>query len=95
MMKKSTPILQWLTAEAEPIQVGDQRITAVSRALVLHLPFGGFVWNRPAWVTDERDGQLRRIWIIDATRLILWGLGLLSLIFGLLALEGRTNNKRR
>jgi hypothetical protein len=94
-MKKSIPILQWRTAEAEPIQVGDRRITAVSQALVLRLPFGGFVWNRPAWVTVEQGGQLRRIWIIDYTRLILWGLGLLSLVFGLLAFEGGTKNKRR
>lgn len=53
---------------AEPIVVGDTRITPQAQAFSLRFPFGGFVWNRPTAVLVERDGVTQRIPIVDVTR---------------------------
>ncbi len=54
----------------EPIPVGDQQITVSSRAWQLRLPFGGFVWNHPAFVTTQTaDGQTRVLPVYDVTRI--------------------------
>jgi hypothetical protein len=61
-------------AWAEPLTVGDVTVTPRSRALVVRWPKGGFVWNRPTAVLVERDGQARRIPIVDVTRSLQVGL---------------------
>jgi hypothetical protein len=64
-------------ASAEPVTVGDVTVTPRSRALVVRLPRGGVVWNRPTAVTVERAGQVRRVPVVDTTRIL--QLGLLAL----------------
>jgi hypothetical protein len=59
---------------AEPVTVGDVTVTGWARALVVRLPWGGFVWNRPTVVTVERAGQVRRIPVVDLTRILQLGL---------------------
>jgi hypothetical protein len=59
---------------AEPVTVGDVTVTPRSRALVVRLPKGGLVWNRPTAVLVEQDGGVRRIPIIDVTRIVQVGL---------------------
>jgi hypothetical protein len=64
---------------AEPVTVGDVTVTPRARALVVRLPRGGFVWNRPSAVLVERAGEVRRIRVWDVTRILqlgLLGLGL-------------------
>jgi len=61
-------------ASAEPVTVDDVTVTPRSRALVVRLPWGGFVWNRPTAVLVEQDGQARRITIVDVTRILQVGL---------------------
>ena len=62
-------ILQWERTAGEPISVGDLTLTPESQALSLHLPFGGFVWNRPtAVLVVDGNGDQRRIPIVDVTR---------------------------
>ena len=64
---------------AEPVTVGDVTVTPRARALVVRLPWGGFVWNRPTAVMVEQAGQVRRIQVVDVTRILqlgLLGLGL-------------------
>jgi hypothetical protein len=61
-------------ASAEPVTAGDVTVTPQSRALVVRLPRVGLVWNRPTAVLVERDGQTRRIPIVDRTRLLQVGL---------------------
>ena len=64
---------------AEPVTVGDVTVTPRARALVVRTPRGGFVWNRPSAVIVERSGQVRRIQVVDVTRVLqlgLLGLGL-------------------
>jgi hypothetical protein len=68
---------------AEPVTVGGFTVTPRSRALVVRLPNGGFVWNRPTAVLVEHDGQARRIPIVDVTRIVQAGLlGLAALTAG-------------
>lgn len=56
------------TNVGEPIQTTHATVTPESRALVIEWPGGGFVWNRPAAVTVEREGTIERHPIVDVTR---------------------------
>lgn len=57
------------TVSGEPVTVDGTTVTPQSQALVVHTRFGGFVWNRPVAIqVEERDGQIRRIPIVDVTR---------------------------
>ncbi len=70
-------IVQYQTISAEPIVVGDTKVTPQAQALTVRLPFGGFVWNRPVAVLVERDDGTQRIPIVNVTRLmqiVLFGL---------------------
>lgn len=80
-------------ASAEPVTVDDVTVTPRSRALVVRVPGGGFVWNRPTAVLVEQDGQVRRIPIVDVTRILqvgLLGLAVLTAGGGLLRFRHRT-----
>ena len=67
-MMSAGKLLQWEQTAGEPVEIGDYTVTPVSQALSVRLPFGGFVWNRPAAVlVDGGDGQ-QRIPIVDVTR---------------------------
>ncbi len=61
-------------ASAEPVTVDDITVTPQSQALVVRLPRGGLVWNRPTAVLVEQDGRVRRIPIVDVTRILQVGL---------------------
>jgi hypothetical protein len=60
----------FVTREGEPIHVGDQTITVVSRALRAMPPFGfgGLVWNRPVAVKVETGGVEHILPVVDQTR---------------------------
>jgi len=79
-------------ASAGPVMVHDVTVTPQSRALMLRLPKGGLVWNRPTAVLVEQDGQARRIPIIDVTRILQVGLLAVAVLAGarLLRLRRRT-----
>ena len=74
---------------ADPIVVGDTRVTPQAQAFSVRFPFGGFVWNRPTAVLVERDDVTQRIPIVDVTRvtqIAVFGLVVtLSVIITLLA----------
>ena len=61
-------IIQYQTLSADPIVVGDTRVTPQTQTLSIRFPFGGMVWNRPAAVLVERDDVTQRIPILDVTR---------------------------
>jgi hypothetical protein len=68
-------------ASAEPVTVAGVTVTPRARALVVRVPWGGFVWNRPTAVMVEQAGGVRRVPIVDVTRILqlgLLGLGLAS-----------------
>ncbi|HEY5989510.1 MAG TPA: hypothetical protein VIV12_24500 [Streptosporangiaceae bacterium] len=80
-------------ASAEPVTVDDVTVTPRSRALVVRLPKGELVWNRPTAVLVEQDGQARRIPIVDLTRILqagLLGLAVLAASASLLRSRRRT-----
>jgi len=60
-------------ASAAPVTVGDVTVTPRARALVVRLPQGGFVWNRPTAVTVERAGAARHLPVVDVIRLLQLG----------------------
>ena len=84
-----------LAADAgRPVIVGDVRVTPWSQALIIRLPFGQLVWNRPTAVVVERAGQAERIPVRDVTRLVQVGLFGLALGIGILTLAVRTRPRR-
>ena len=81
------------STSAEPIVVGDTRITPQAQAFSVRFPFGGFVWNRPTAVLVERDDVTQRLPIVDVThaaQIALFGLILTcSIIITFLAARQR------
>ena len=55
--------------EAAAVTVGETSFTPVSQAVIIDVPFGQLVWNRPSAVLVHRDGRTRRLPIIDVTRI--------------------------
>lgn len=62
--------IEWQTKTGEPITAAGRTITPQSKALVIRLPFGGFVWNRPTAVLVQQGDYSETIPIPDITRLI-------------------------
>ena len=62
------------TVVGQPVIVGDISVTPQSQAIIVRLPIGGFVWNRPTALLVEQDGQAKRIPIRDLTRILQLGL---------------------
>jgi hypothetical protein len=73
------PIVQLKTVHAQPIAAGGARLILESQALVVRLPFGGFVWHRPTAVTVEPTG--RRVPIHDLTRIAQIGLVVVTMLW--------------
>jgi hypothetical protein len=67
-MPQLSDFIRLENTSAEPIVVGDTRITPQAQAFSLRFPFGGIVWNRPTAVLVERDDVTQRIPIVDVTR---------------------------
>lgn len=69
MARKKTSVL-WRRQAGPAVEVGDMTIRPQSRAIGVRTPYGGFVWNRPVSVTIEQDGRVRRMPVIDLTRIV-------------------------
>ncbi len=68
--------VQVQTGAGQPVIAGDTVVTPQFRVLIVRLPIGGFVWNRPTAVLVEQGGQAKRFPIRDITRITqLWLLG--------------------
>ena len=83
----------FVTREGEPLRVGDQTLTVISRALRAMPPmgFGGLVWNRPVAVKVVTAAGVEHILpVVDETRrrqitILVLGLVaavLISIVFG-------------
>ena len=69
------PELTVRTLAGAALEAGKVRVTPESRVLVLRLPFGGLVWQRPSAVVVQREDRVERLCIVDITRvaqLVLW-----------------------
>lgn len=79
-------LLRWERTAGESMNIGGYAVTPESQALRVRLPFGGFVWNRPAAIlVDDGSGQ-QRVPVVDVTRtaqLALLASAALFLILGL------------
>jgi len=97
-MPQFSDFIRLENTSAEPIVVGDTKITPQAQAFSVRLPFGGFVWNRPTAVLVERDDMTERIPIVNVTRvaqIALFGLVLsISVIITLLAAQVRARQRR-
>ena len=80
-MARLNDLARYTSTHGDPITIGDVTVTPRSSALVIRLPFGGFVWNRPTGVTVRRGDAIEDIPIHDVTRMtqlaLLGGAGLL------------------
>ena len=87
-------LARFTTTEGDPITIGEVTVTPRSTALVIRLPFGGFVWNRPIGVTIRRGDTIEDIPIRDVTRIV--QLALLGAAALLMVVSRRIgSNKRR
>ncbi len=86
-------ILEVRTLSGRPVQAGDMTITPQSQAVLVRLPFGGLVWNRPAAVIVEREGRTTRMSIVDVTRLAQVALAFFSI--GLVMMARRQARKKK
>jgi hypothetical protein len=75
-------------ASGESVTAHHVTATSQSRALIVRLPNGGFVWNRPTAVLVEQHGRARRIPIVDVTRILQVGLLGLAMVTGGASLLG-------
>lgn len=73
-MSNFKDILQIKSVRGERIEFEDTAVTPLSKSLVLRLPIGGFVWNRPVGIEVEKDQNIERIPIIDVTLMVQLGL---------------------
>lgn len=69
-----TDMFQLQAVTGSPVQAGDITVTPQSQALIVRVPFGGLVWQRPTAILVERAGQTFRIPIVDVTRVIQFAL---------------------
>lgn len=79
-MGEMTKHFRWGKVTGEPQVVGERVIRLQAQAVLLNTPFGGFVWNRPTAVLVEKEGQVDKLPIIDATCYALIGLGGLGVL---------------
>ncbi len=94
-MKLFGLVLQVRTVSGNPVMVDSLTITPRSQALILQVPFGALVWNRPFEVLVQREGETRRIPIVDITRLVQIGLLALGLVAAALTIARPTGKKAR
>ena len=72
--KKSSGIESWsirrTTSLGPPTTAAGLTVTPESQAVVLRSPFAQFVWNRPTAVLVEQAETVRRMPIVDGTRIM-------------------------
>lgn len=78
-MVNLSKFINWKPVLGEPQMIGEQVIRLQSQAISLLTPFGGFVWNRPTAVFVETEGSSHKLPIVDVTRYILLGIGVIAL----------------
>jgi hypothetical protein len=87
-------LFQVQTVSGRSVTVDSITVTPQSQALIVRLPMGGFVWNRPTAILVERDGTAKRLPVIDITRILqLWLLGLVLSIVSLVKFSQRKERR--
>ena len=70
-MESWRPFVELKTNSGAPVNRGSVTVTPEAQALVVRLPYVGFVWNRPVAVVVEQDGRRERFPIFDVTRAVI------------------------
>jgi hypothetical protein len=87
-------VFQWEIQDGQSVTVGARTITPQTQVISLRLPFGGFVWNRPASVLVTENGRTRRLPVPDMTRMIVLAAVVVSTAVALAAkLQGNKGAK--
>ena len=89
-------VFQVQTVSGQPVTVDSVTVTPQSQALIVRLPIGGFVWNRPTAILVERDEAAKRFPIVDITRifqLLLLGFSLALSIVSLVKFSQRKERR--
>jgi uncharacterized spore protein YtfJ len=71
-------LIERTTTTGPVVVAGDVRVTPESSVVIMRLPFGAFVWNRPSAVVVERGGRVERLPIHGVTRI--FQIGVLKMI---------------
>jgi hypothetical protein len=93
-MTRGKAKFKWDATSGETVTRGDVAVTPQSRALTVRWTRGGWVWNHPVAVLVERDGQQRRVPIVDITRVVQLGLYGFSLVFILMGFYMMVRKRR-
>ena len=88
-------LIQVQTVSGQPVTVDSLTVTPQSQALIVRLPIGGFVWNRPAAVLVEQNGTAQRLPIVDITRILQLGLLGFSFVLSIVSLVKFSQRKER
>jgi hypothetical protein len=83
------------TVSGAPVTRGGLTVTPQAQVISLRLPVGGFAWNRPVAVLVEQGGEIRRLRIVDTTRLLQLGIAGLGLAFAMLIRRSGLREDRR
>jgi len=67
-------LLQWQEVAGQPMVVNDITLIPQSQVLIVRLPQGAYVWQRPTTVLVKQGEQVRQMPIVDITRLLQLGL---------------------
>ncbi len=88
-------LFQVQKASGQPLMIGDLTITPQSQALIVRLPKGAIVWNRPTAILVKRDTQVKQIPIVDITRTLQLGLLGFSVVITIVSLVKFTRRKEQ
>ena len=88
-------LFQVQTVSGQPVTVGKITVTPLSQALIVRLPIGAFVWNRPTAILIERDKAAKRFPIVDITRILQLLLLGFSLVLSIVSLVKFSQRKER
>lgn len=87
--------IQYTKSRGRPVQYGGQVLTPISQALMVRLPFGGYVWNRPVAIEIDDGVAIEKIPIVDVTLMARIGLFGIGIAAGLIAIvTGRSHGRR-
>ena len=93
-MSEEGKTFTWRTSSGDTIVRHGVAVTPLSQALAFRCPRGGCVWNRARALVVERDGEKRRIPVVDVTRLIQLALYGLSVVFVLVGISRMVRQRR-
>ena len=88
-------VFQVQTVSGQPVTVDSVTVTPQSQALIVRLPIGGFVWNRPTAILVEQDEAAKRFPIVDITRILQLLLLGFSLVLSIVSLVKFSQRKER